>query len=175
MRLIFIHGPAASGKLTVARELSARTGLPVFHNHLVVDTVMAVFPFGSPAFIRLREQFWLETIRAAATEGRPLIFTFTPERTVQSGFSERTRKAVEQSGGQVTFVELSVSQEEQERRVIRADRQTFGKVSTVERLREIQAEVDGASVEHPPADLRIDTAEHSPQESAALIIERFAS
>jgi cytidylate kinase len=37
MRLIFLHGPAASGKLTVARAIAARTGLPVFHNHLAVD------------------------------------------------------------------------------------------------------------------------------------------
>ena len=57
MKLIFIHGPVASGKLTIARALAALTGLAVFHNHLVVDAVAAVFPFGSEPFIRLREQF----------------------------------------------------------------------------------------------------------------------
>lgn len=43
MELIFIHGPAAVGKLTVARELSRQSGVAVFHNHLVVDALLAVF------------------------------------------------------------------------------------------------------------------------------------
>ena len=53
MKLIFIWGPAASGKLTVARELEKLTGLPVFHNHLVVDALLEKLPFGDPEFVRL--------------------------------------------------------------------------------------------------------------------------
>ena len=59
MQLVFLHGPAAAGKLTVARALAARTGFALFHNHLVVDAVAAVFPFGSAEFRTLRERFWL--------------------------------------------------------------------------------------------------------------------
>ena len=55
MNLVFIHGPAASGKLTVARELARLTGFGVFHNHLVVDSLTPVFEFGSEPFRRLRE------------------------------------------------------------------------------------------------------------------------
>src|ERR1700751_4193719 len=47
MRLLFLYGPAASGKLTIARELATLTGFALFHNHLVVDAVAAAFPFGS--------------------------------------------------------------------------------------------------------------------------------
>ena len=36
-RVVWIYGPPASGKLTIARELSTLTQLPVFHNHLAVD------------------------------------------------------------------------------------------------------------------------------------------
>jgi hypothetical protein len=39
MRLVYIHGPAASGKLTVGRELQKLSGFALFHNHLVVDTL----------------------------------------------------------------------------------------------------------------------------------------
>lgn len=60
MDLIFLHDPVASGKLALAHELSSLTGLPVFHNHLLVDVLLEVFEFGSPEFIRLREQFRLE-------------------------------------------------------------------------------------------------------------------
>src|ERR1700744_3598970 len=58
MDLVFIHGPAAAGKLTVGKALAALTGYPLFHNHLIVDAVAAVFPFGSAAFVRLRQDFW---------------------------------------------------------------------------------------------------------------------
>lgn len=34
MRLIFIYGLPATGKLTVAQELAKRTGYKLFHNHL---------------------------------------------------------------------------------------------------------------------------------------------
>lgn len=57
MELIFLHGTAASGKLTTARALDVLLGYPVFHNHLVVDTLTTVFPFGSEPFVRLREEF----------------------------------------------------------------------------------------------------------------------
>jgi cytidylate kinase len=55
MDLVSIHGPVAAGKLTVARELSHLTGFRLFHNHLTVDAVAAVFDFGSEPFILLRE------------------------------------------------------------------------------------------------------------------------
>ena len=57
--LVFLHGPAASGKLTTARALGQLTGYPVFHNHLVVDMLTLIFPFGSKEFVALREQFWI--------------------------------------------------------------------------------------------------------------------
>jgi hypothetical protein len=51
MNLIFLHGPAAVGKLTVARELAHLTGFGLFHNHLTVDALTAVFDFGTEPFI----------------------------------------------------------------------------------------------------------------------------
>ena len=51
--LVFICGPPAVGKMTVGLELSALTGIPLFHNHLGIEAVLPVFEFGSPAFNRL--------------------------------------------------------------------------------------------------------------------------
>ena len=51
MRLIFIYGMPATGKLTVARELARITGFNVFHNHLVVDLLLSIFEFGSKPFV----------------------------------------------------------------------------------------------------------------------------
>ena len=93
MKLVFLHGPAASGKLTIARQLGAQTSLPVFHNHLIVDAVASVFPFGSERFVKLREQFWLAMFREAAEAGRSIIFTFAPEASVAPDFPEVRRSS----------------------------------------------------------------------------------
>ncbi len=50
MKLIFVHGPAACGKLTIAKEVAPSTGLRLFHNHLTVDLVGSFFEFGSESF-----------------------------------------------------------------------------------------------------------------------------
>jgi len=55
MKLIFIWGGAASGKLTVAQKLSELTGIALFHNHLVVDALLGKCELGAPEFVRLRE------------------------------------------------------------------------------------------------------------------------
>ncbi|MDP9995092.1 cytidylate kinase [Variovorax boronicumulans] len=53
MKLVFIHGPVASGKLTIARELGRLSGLAVFHNHLVVDAVARAVAAGRGTGFRL--------------------------------------------------------------------------------------------------------------------------
>jgi hypothetical protein len=117
MKLIFLYGGVATGKLTVARQLSALTGYAVFHNHLIVDAVASIFPFGSERFIRLREQFWLTMLREAAEAGRSTILTFAPEPTVPPDFPARAKGQVEAAGGEVHFVRLVASLEERERRL----------------------------------------------------------
>ena len=59
MRLIFIYGMPAPGKLTVAQELAKLIGYKLFHNHLVVDLLLLTNEFGSATFVRLREKIWL--------------------------------------------------------------------------------------------------------------------
>lgn len=170
MRLVFIHGPAASGKLTVARELAALTGLPLFHNHLVVDALLAVFPFGSPGFVALREAIWLDVFRAAAAEDRSLIFTFHPEASVAPDFPERVVAAVEEAGGRADFVALTCAPELVEARIEAASRQASGKLSSVALFRELEAQ--GAFAYPPlPAAVTIDTGAMDPGEAATRISE----
>ena len=168
MRLVFIHGPAASGKLTVARELAALTGLPLFHNHLVVDALLAVFPFGSPAFVTLREAMWLDVFRAAMAEDRSLIFTFHPEASVAPNFPDRAAAVVEGAGGRIDFVALTCAPELVEARIGNASRLTSGKLSSAALLRELEAQ--GAFAHPPlPAAITIDTGVVQPAEAAARI------
>lgn len=170
MDLVFLHGPAASGKLTTGRVLSQLTGIPLFHNHLVVNAVVSCFEFGSPQFIRLRNLFWLSTFDEAARAGRSLIFTFAPESSVPVEFPDRMREVVCRYGGRVCSVALQVSEAEQERRIGNPDRVQVQKLSDVDILRRNRR---GPSVEPPPADLAIDTERSSPESSARRIIETF--
>lgn len=173
MRLIFIYGEAASGKLTVARRLAALTGLPLFHNHLVVDAVGAVFPFGSESFIRLRQQFWMDVFGAAVAEDRSLIFTFAPEPTVDPGFPQAVKALVESSGGEVIFIALTVSAEEQRQRIANSSRAEFGKLRSPELLAELKDAFAAAMAAMPAADIVIDTDQTSPAEAAAEILARL--
>ena len=169
MQLIFLYGPAAAGKLTVGRALAERTGLPLFHNHLIVDALLAVFPFGSDDFVRLRERFWLETFAAAADAGQSFIFTFAPEASVSPDFPERVSRMIEAKGGRVFFVELALSVEEQERRLTLPSRAEYQKLRSIELLRELRAQFDQCHAAMPPAALTIDTGTLSPDEAAARI------
>lgn len=170
MRMIFIYGPVASGKLTVGRLVAERMGIPLFHNHLIVDAVGAVFPFGSPEFARLREQFWLETIAAAAISGRSLIFTFAPEPSVPSDFPRRVSSMVAGAGGQVTYVALELDETEQERRLVNPTRERFGKLRSLEVLRELRPSMATCIKSMPEPALRIDTGTLTPHEAADAIV-----
>jgi hypothetical protein len=171
MDLVFLHGGAAAGKLTTARAIERRLGYPVFHNHLVVDLLTTVFPFGSEPFVRLREQMWLSVITDAARIERSLIFTFAPENTVQVGFPDRLRAAVEDNGGRLRSVRLDVSPAVQDERVVNPSRAEFHKLTDVAWLRANRAVAD--PVEQPAADLVINTDDSPPDVSAATIIAHF--
>jgi hypothetical protein len=171
MKLVFIFGPAASGKLTVARELSALTRLPLFHNHLVVDAVTAVFPFGSPEFIRLREQMWMAMFEEAAKARRSIIFTFAPEPSVAEDFPERVQRLIARVGGEVAFVRLLVAQDVQEGRISDDSRRKFGKLVSLDLLRELRPAFEACEARMPAAAVTIDTGSVQPLQAALQIVE----
>lgn len=174
MRLIFIHGAPAVGKLTVARELSRLTGFPLFHNHLTVDLVSSLFAFGTASFVSLREQIWLAAFAEAARNDLSLIFTFNPERTVNEDFIQKTIDGVEAAGGRVVFVELTCTQEELERRMEEPSRKEFGKLASLEQYRSLR---NAGAFEFPelPTEISLDTTNQSPAVTAKLISDHLAS
>lgn len=172
MKLVFLYGPAAAGKLTVGRALESLTGFHLFHNHLVVDTLLSVFYFGTPSFVRLREQIWLSVFEAAAKDGISTIFTFAPEATVNPGFIEKAVSTIQNAGGEVCFVKLDCPIEVIESRLSNPSREQFFKLKSIEVLRDLRQK----GAEHfpeLPADLTIDTSVFSPEQSARKICQEF--
>jgi hypothetical protein len=174
MELLFIYGPAAVGKLTVSRELAKLTGFRLFHNHLTVDAVMAVFDFGSEPFIELREQIWLSVFKESARNNVSLIFTFAPERTVRTSFIQDTIDSVELSGGKVLFIELTCPLEELEQRMENPSRAEFCKLRSLEVFRKIRQEGLHIYPKLPNSGLTIDTSKISSREAAHQICEVFS-
>jgi adenylate kinase len=174
VRLIFLHGLPGVGKLTVGRELAKLTGFKLFHNHMVVDLVESLFEFGSLPFVELREKIWIEVFSAAATATLDgLIFTFAFDRTVRGGFIENTREVIESSGGEVLFVELRCSDEENERRIEHPSRQEFGKLSSVGQFRELKEVGAFVNPGIPAERLVVDTTELSASDAARLIVSKL--
>jgi hypothetical protein len=173
--LVFLHGPAAAGKLTVGRELAEILGVRLFHNHLVVDALLAVFEFGSKPFVELREKIWTSVFREAARENVSLVFTFTPERTVRPGFVSDAIEAVESEGGRVRFVELTCPLEVIESRVESESRAGFAKLRSAALFRELQRT---GAFEYPPLPepvVSVDTSLCSPREAATRIAKALRS
>lgn len=74
MKLVFLIGSGAVGKMTVGQELMKQTGLRLFHNHVIIEPVLEVFgTFNGEAIKELRrvvfEQF-------AKTDAYGMIFTY---------------------------------------------------------------------------------------------------
>ncbi|HEY4300191.1 MAG TPA: shikimate kinase [Candidatus Didemnitutus sp.] len=170
MKLIILHGPPASGKYTVGTELARLTGYRFFHNHLVVDTLLAVFEFGSPAFVQLRESIWREIfLRAAEGDMRGMIFTFTPENTVRPEFLRWLFEDLPARGVTIKSVRLLASEGEIMRRLDSASRMNFGKLTDRNVLQRLQEAGSFSEPRVPRVDLEVDTVKHAPFDAASLI------
>ncbi len=74
MKLLFMIGNAAVGKMTVGQELAKITGLRLFHNHMTIEPVIQIFgQYNGAAINRLRQVVFEEF---AKTDNYGMIFTY---------------------------------------------------------------------------------------------------
>ena len=119
MTLVIIFGPPAVGKMAVGLELERLTGFRLFHNHMTVDPVMRLFPFESPAYVRLVTEFRRRIFEEYAAHGSAgLIFTFVwaLDDPADREFIETAANTFVSRGGEVCFVELEATLDERLRR-----------------------------------------------------------
>ncbi|EGD44149.1 hypothetical protein NBCG_01507 [Nocardioidaceae bacterium Broad-1] len=109
MHLINLFGPPAVGKMSVGREIAARTPYRLFHNHATIEPLLEVFDWEMPSFGVLKSEFRRRVIEEAVASELPgLIFTFVwaldlPEDTRAV---ETLIAPVAAAGGRIDFVEL---------------------------------------------------------------------
>ena len=107
--LVVIVGPPAVGKMTVGLELSALTGIPLFHNHLSIEAVLPVFPFGSERFNRLVRNFRRSIFEEVAQSDLPgliLTYVWAFDQPGDRRFIEETMTLFLEHGVRTVFVEL---------------------------------------------------------------------
>jgi len=173
-RLVFLYGPPAVGKLTIARAIAARQPFKIVHTHLTIDPVTEVLPFGTDAFWRVVGGFRQTLVAAAAEEGIDLVFTFVFAPGDEQLVADIARP-FHQAGGRVVFVRLHAPREVLLQRVREGSRRDHKKVTdaaTLERLldryEDFTATVEGEG-------LSIETDVISAEEAAAQILDYLAS
>ena len=74
MKLVFIFGSGAVGKMTVGQELMKITGLRLFHNHMAIEPVIEIFGyFDGKTILDIREAVFRNF---AASSNYGMIFTY---------------------------------------------------------------------------------------------------
>ena len=173
MKLVFIYGPPASGKLTVATELAKLTGFKLFDNHVSIQFVRSIFDFGTKTFSRLTGKYRLEMLEEAAKEGIDVIFTFVYGRGEDDRFVKNVVKMIRSHGGQVCFVRLYCEPRELVRRVKASRRKRMGKVSSEKILVDLFRR-HYLDLEIPfHRSLSIDTTKRNPRSVAKSIARRY--
>ena len=171
MQVIFIHGPAASGKHTIGTQLSRLTGLPLFHNHLAVDAALSLFEFGTPGFKNVRSAVWRATFQEAARSRCSFIFTFHPEASVEPALIAELVDLIETAGGNVLFVELLCTPEAVLERLGNPSRAKFRKLTDADLYRHLEAQGAFSFPPLPAPLVRIDTNELTPEAAAKRIAQ----
>ena len=110
MKLVFILGDAAVGKMTVGQELMKITDLRLFHNHMTIEPVIEIMGrFDSQLIADMRELIFRHY---AASDNYGLIFTYMMAFDMQSewDYLEHVKGIFAPYGTEFYYVELIAPQ-----------------------------------------------------------------
>lgn len=172
MKLIFIYGPPASGKLTVAEKLAELTGYPVFHNHVTRDLVQRIYPGELAANYELVDLLREAVLSYCARHGTDVIFTFVYDGPQDDDVVQKRMDAVTANGGHVLLVELHAPHDVLLQRVSDVSRTKHNKLTDRDALASLLQQIPYPSLPHDDV-FKIDTSKHEPEEAAALIAVHY--
>jgi len=173
-RLVFLYGPPAVGKLTVAKAIAERLPFKILHNHVTIDAVTEVLPFGSDTFWRVVGRFRRDLVAAAAEENIDLIYTFVFAPGDEQHVADIV-SSYENAEGAVSFVQLLAPREVLRQRVLADSRRQYGKPTDAETLDRMLDEYDCFAAIPERDSLTIDLATTSANDAADQIIEHVTT
>ncbi len=182
MKLVFIIGDAAVGKMTVGQELMKITDLRLFHNHMTIEPVLEIMGrFDGELISDMRELIFR---RFAASNSYGMIFTYMMAFDMQSDWEylEHVKSIFAPYGTEFYYVELIAPQAVRLKRN-KTENRLLNKPSKrdveISDRRLIRDDENYRCVSYPgeiPFEnyLRIENADLSAAEAARMIRERFA-
>lgn len=111
MKVLFLFGNAAVGKMTVGQELMKITDLRLCHNHMTIEPVIEIFgKYDSSITMRLREVIFEEY---AKSDNYGIIFTFMWAFDMQEDWDylAHVRSIFEPFGAEFYYAELVASKD----------------------------------------------------------------
>lgn len=174
MKIVFIYGPPASGKLTVAKELSKMTGFKIFHNHLINDLVDVAYDLedDEKEFWKLVNKYKKEILDLACKNNRNLILTFCFVKGMDDKYLKELINIIKKHNGKISFVHLVPEHKELFKRIVCESRKNYGKLKHSGKLKKVLKKHDFyTSVEYKP-NLIIDNTKLSPKK-VALKIKKY--
>lgn len=113
MKLLFLFGNAAVGKMTVGQELMKITDLRLFHNHMSIEPVIEIFGyFHNDAIRHIREVIFSE-FAASGQYGMIFTYMWAFDQPSDWDYVEHVKEIFRQKNPDVEFyyVELVAPQE----------------------------------------------------------------
>jgi hypothetical protein len=173
VKLLFLHGAPAAGKLTIAKALLRTIPGRLFDNHASVDLALTLFEFGAPGFWELVHSVRYSALEAATKHDVPLVVTtFCYAEPDDLPQLEKIEEIVQQRGGELLPVFLHCSREENLRRVGNPDRVERRKLTSREILNADLDRYRFTAVPWPGC-LTLDTGAQPADASAREIIRHF--
>lgn len=170
MKLIFLYGPPAVGKLTVATILAEQTGYKLLHNHLLQNPITEIFPYENPANRLLVREFRLRILEEAVKCNIDLIATFGNAGNFAFSHIDDVIRIIESGGGEVILVQLTADRETLLARVENEFRKKHGKRLTKEKLEHMMNENPDLFETYPKLrHLKIDTSFLQPEQAVEKI------
>jgi len=172
MKLIFIYGPPAVGKLTIAERLSAETGIALFHNHLTRDLVKDIYEDELTDNYELVTKIRIDVLEHCAKNDTDLIFTYVYGGQQDDQNVKDFTSAVEDNDGEIVFVELTASREDLIYRVDNESRKKFKKLIDKAVMAELVQSMEKFSIPFVDS-IIINTSELTIEEAAKKIIDKL--
>ncbi|EGQ9976362.1 ATP-binding protein [Vibrio vulnificus] len=170
MKLVWLHGAPAAGKLTVAKVLHEKYRYKLFHNHLTVDLSLSIYEsFGEKDFIAFTNQI-RRTVLAKAHEIGVTHLVMT-SMTCSESDAEEVNQYLEffTAEGIIVFpIHLNPTKEELYERSTSCDRVNSHKLSCQEAMAKVLTDMKFNAIAHEHS-LSIDNTVLSAGDVAKLI------
>ena len=175
MNLIFLYGPPAVGKLTIAKELEKQLGYKLLHNHMIINILDDLFPFPGETQRTLTREFRLRIIEEAIKENLDLIATAgTAGSPTLFDYFTKLIQTVESHGGNFYMVHLTADKKTLLQRVEDDFRKQHGKNFGKQEMNDMLKQYDILFDKHSHKEhLTIDTRKFTPHEAAKEIISHY--